>query len=70
VKRIIVNGVEKETSCVTLSYSEVVSFANKEVSHGPTVTFKKKEQCGTLSPGDLVYVEDGINFNVAITSGA
>ena len=70
MKKIIVNGVEKEVGDVTIGYIRAAALANKEAAHGPTVTFKKKDKSGTLSPGDVVLVEDGMNFNVAITGGA
>jgi hypothetical protein len=70
MKKIIVNGIEREVEADPLSYEAILFLANKETRHVPTVTYSVKDARGTLDRGDLVPVVDGMIFNVTNTGGA
>jgi hypothetical protein len=71
---IIVNGEEKETSEVRLSYVEAIVLAYGSVQEGPnyiyTIAYRKgpsQNPKGTLGKGETVLIKKGMIFDVTFT---
>lgn len=66
---IYVNGVcYNKISNTTLSYKDILIFAQKESSDLPySITYSSNEENGMLKPGERVRVIFGMNFSVYLT---
>ena len=68
---IIVNGREKRVAPGQISFDQLVELAYGHPPEGGniyyTVTFRKGERAGTLTPGQAISVENGMRFNVVRT---
>lgn len=71
--KIFVNGQQKEVSPVRISYDEVVNLARPNTKNAYTlftVTWHTKDRHGSMMPGDMVTLEEGMRFDVTHTGGA
>lgn len=72
---VLVNGKKVETRALSWTYDDVVVShygTNGPVGRGPTITYGHMsglKKVGILLPGESVEIEDGMVFNVAITTG-
>lgn len=67
---IFINGAARRFYNLELSYSEVVKLSGKPVGPLYTVTYKKSRGVkteGSMSLGDVVKIQEGTIFNVALT---
>lgn len=69
---IILNGTPTEFEKQTISYTEVVTRAGGSITRPfSTVTWRARdERSGTLTPGQVVAVTEGMIFNCVVTTSA
>jgi hypothetical protein len=72
---IVVNGRQQITTADELNYDKVVKLADPNPPTGPdvliSVTYRRgtgDKPEGTLSPGQIVRLKDGMIFDVVITN--
>ena len=70
MNHIIVNGTKTKLEGNIIAFDEVLKLATQ--LRTATVTYSKASggHSGTMLPGDVVQIQDGTVFNVAVTSGA